>query len=116
MLQLLIRSKKLAPIKTSFRYQGSELLRNNTFFDEDLHAFIIDQDHVKQSIKTFADLYSLRTRKSREFWMVDISSWTADFPKGQLMNRIKSEFKNLPLDLDDDLYLISGMMMYPILS
>ena len=106
-----IRSKKLAPIKTSFWFQGSELLRNNTFFDEDLHVFIVDQDHVKQSIKTFSDLYSIRTRKSREFWLVDISSWTANFPKGQVMNQIKLNFKDLPMDLDDDLYLISGMIM-----
>ena len=110
-MYLLFRSKKLAPIKTAFRFQGSELLKNNTFFDEDLHAFIVDQDQVKQSIKTFADLYSLRTRKSREFWLIDISLWTANFPKGQLMNQIKLHFKDLPMDLDDDLYLITGIIM-----
>ena len=106
-----IRSKKLAPVKTAVRFQGSELFRNDTFFDEDLHVFIVDHDDVKQSIKTFANLYSLRTRKSREFWLVDISSWTANFPKGQVMNQIKLNFKDLPMDLDDDLYLISGMIM-----
>ena len=74
-----IRSKKLAPVKTAVRFQGSELFRNDTFFDEDLHVFIVDHDDVKQSIKTFANLYSLRTRKSREFWLVDISSWTYKF-------------------------------------
>ena len=109
-----IRSKKFAPIKTTFRFQGSEFLRNNTFFDEDLHVFNVDQGHVKQSIKTFIDLYSLRTRKSREFWLVDISSLTdANFPKSQLMNQIKSDFRDLSLDLDDDLYLISGMLLNP---
>ena len=111
MISLGWRKVYCAPIKTAFRFQGSELLKNNTFFDEDLHAFIVDQDQVKQSIKTFADLYSLRTRKSREFWLIDISLWTANFPKGQLMNQIKLHFKDLPMDLDDDLYLITGIIM-----
>lgn len=80
---------------------------NNTFFDKDLHVFIMDPDHLDESVKAFSGLYSLRTRKSREYWLVDISPWNFRYPKGQVMKQIKSDFRGLPLDIDDDLFLFS---------
>ena len=109
------RAKNLGHVPTAFHEYGStnydSKLRNDTmvnFFQEDLHIFIIDQDNLDQSLQTFSRLYSLRTRKSREFWLVDVSYWTNNSPRGQLRNRIKHDFRSLPFDLDDDVYLYSG--------
>ena len=110
------RAKNVGHVPTAFRHHGltnyeSEPTTNDTtvnFIHEDLHIFIIDQDNLNQSLQTVSRLYSLRTRKSREFWLVDVSYWANNFPKGQLRNQIKRDFRNLPFDLDDDVYLYSG--------
>ena len=80
---------------------------NNTFFDKDLHVFVMDPEHLDKSVKVFSGLYSLRTRKSREFWLIDISPWNSRYPRGQMIRQIKSDFRGLPLDIDDDLFLFS---------
>ena len=55
-----------------------------------------------ESVKTFEDLYSLRNRKRREFWLVEVSALTD----------IRSYLKDVSLDLDDDLYLFSGTVIF----
>ena len=109
------RAKELGHVPIAFTHHGltnydSERTNDTmgNFFHEDLHVFIIDQDNVDQSLQTFSRLYTLRTRKSREFWLVDVSYWANNFPRGQLRNQIKRDFRNLPFDLDDDVYLYSG--------
>ena len=81
---------------------------HQAFFDKDLHVFVKDSDQVDQSVKTFKELYSTRTRKSREFWLIDISKWTNKDSENELNNQIRSDFVDMPLDLDDDLYFFSG--------
>ena len=85
-----------------------QLHNHQAFSDKDLHVFVKDSDQVEQSIKTFKELYSTRTRKSREFWLVDISEWTNKDSENELNNQIRSDFVDMPLDLDDDLYFFSG--------
>ena len=72
----------------------------------------MDQDNIDESLKTFKELYSMRTRKSREYWLVDVSSWTANLTEDQLTDHMRLAFKDLTLDLDDDLYLYNGKFLY----
>ena len=46
--------------------------------DEDLHVFIPNTEKIDESVKQFVDMYSLRTRKNREYWLIDIGYWTAN--------------------------------------
>ena len=85
---------------------------NQTFRYEELHVFVPDDKDTKNSIRKFVELYSLRTRKSKEFWLVDIAQLTKNVLKENLIEQIRSDIKNLPLDLDDDLYLLSGRRKY----
>ena len=103
------RSKELRTVQTAFLSQGSESTLNQTFRHEELHVFVMDEKDIKKSIGKFVELYSVRTRKSREFWLVDITQLTKNVPKENLIEQIQSDFKDLPLDLDDDLYLFSGI-------
>ena len=75
---------------------------NQTFRQEELHVFIVDEKNAMESVKTFEDLYSLRNRKRREFWLVEVSALTD----------IRSYLKDISLDLDDDLYLFSGTIIF----
>ena len=69
---------------------------------QDLHVFIPDEENLNQSMDHFFDLYASRTRKSREFWMLDLTS--IDVSVKELF---ETKLKELPnLDLDDDLYLV----------
>lgn len=91
------------PIQTAFHYHGSKPDSGQAFFDKDLHLFIMDQDQIDKNMEAFKDVYSMRTWKSWEFWLVDIKVWTSSYPEYQLTRQIKSDFK----DLDDDLFLFS---------
>ena len=104
------RTKNLWPIQSSIQYHvpTSDPVSHQAFFDKDLHVFVKNQDQVDQSVKTFKELYSTRTRKSREFWLLDISEWTKKDSEDELNNQIRSDFVDMPLDLDDDLYFFSG--------
>ena len=77
--------------------------------DEDLHIFIPNAEMIDLSIKQFIDMYSLRTKKSREYWLLDIGYWIAnDEDRGNFHKRITHDLRNLQLDLDDDLYFFEG--------
>ena len=75
---------------------------NQTFRQEELHVFIVDEKNAMESVNTFEELYSLRNRKRREFWLVEVSALTD----------IRSYLKDVSLDLDDDLYLFSGTVIF----
>ena len=77
------------------------MTKNNTIrpVDEDLYVFILDDANLDASLDQFKKLYALRTRTDKEFWLLDISS-IIDEP-----NEILNTFHDLPLDIDDDLYL-----------
>ena len=77
--------------------------------DKDLQVFIPNTEKIKESIKQLVEMYSLRTRKSREYWLVDIGYWTVNVEdRTGFYERIKHDLKNLQLDLDDDLYFFEG--------
>ena len=108
------RSKELGTIQSTFLFHGTELALNQTFLNKELHLFIVDPENVNQSIDTFVKLYNLRTKKRQEFWLLDITHWTKNFAGDQLWNQIRADFKDLKLDLDDDLYLFTGINWFII--
>ena len=76
---------------------------------EDLQVFIPNKEMIEESIKQFVEMYSLRTRKSREYWLVDIGYWTTNVEdRTSFYERIRHDLRNLQLDLDDDLYFFEG--------
>ena len=78
--------------------------------DKDLQVFIPNTEMIEESIKQFVEMYSLRTRKSLEYWLVDIGYWTANVDdKTSFYERIRHDLRNLhSLDLDDELYFFEG--------
>ena len=77
--------------------------------DYDLQVFIPNTDMIEESIKHFVEIYSLRTRKSHEYWLVDIRYWTANVEgRTSFYDRIRNDLRDLQLDLDDDLYFFEG--------
>ena len=77
--------------------------------DKDLQVFILNTEIIEESIKQFVEMYSLRTRKSREYWLVDIGYWTVNVDdRTRFYERIRHDLKNLRVDLDDDLYFFEG--------
>ena len=73
--------------------------------DEDLQVFIPNPEKIEESIKELVEMYSLRTRKSHEYWLVDIGYWTSNVEdRTGFYNKIRNDLKGLKLDLDDDLY------------
>ena len=80
--------------------------------DEDLQVFIPNPEMIESSIKQFIEMYSLRTRKSREYWLLDIGYWTANVEdRTSFYEKIRYDLRNLQLDLDDDLYFLEGKTM-----
>lgn len=71
--------------------------------DEDLHVFVIDDNKGLRdsSIKAFFKAYGLRKRSSREYWLLDISSWPN-------VTAAIETFASLPVDVDDELYWYSS--------
>ena len=98
------------PIKTVFHYHRTEIESQESFFEKDLHLFITDPNNSDQNIQIFKRLFSMRTRKSQEHWLVDISSWTANLTKDYFADRLRFDFEGLQLDLDDDLYLYQSKL------
>ena len=73
--------------------------------DKDLQVFIPNTEMIEESIKQFVEMYSLRTRKSHEYWLVDIGYWTSNVEdRTGFYDKIRNDLKGLKLDLDDDLY------------
>ena len=80
--------------------------------DKDLQVFIPNTEMIEESIKHFVEMYSLRTRKSHEYWLVDIGYWTANVDdRTSFYERIRQDLINLEVDLDDDLYFFQGKTM-----
>ena len=77
--------------------------------DEALKVFILndqDQDTKNESLKLFVELYSMRLRSDREFWLVDATSLIND-KRGEVRD-IVGDLKELKLDLDDDLFILNN--------
>ena len=84
--------------------------------DEDLHVFIPNARMINESVKQFIEMYSLRTKKSREYWLLDIGYWTANAEdRTNFYERIRQDLKHLQLDLDDDLYFFEGKTILEII-
>ena len=99
--------KEIWPIKTAFSYLGTNTLNKQTWIDEDLLVFIPNAKMIEESIKQFIEMYSLRTKKSREYWLFDIGYWTVK-DKDNFYETIRHDLRDLNLDLDDDLYFFEG--------
>ena len=53
----------------------------------------------------------MRTRKSREHWLVDVSALAANLTEDQMTDQLRLTFEDMSLDFDDDLYLLNGMFL-----
>jgi hypothetical protein len=106
------RCKETWPIKAANDYLETKTFYNRTMVDEDLQVFIPNPEMIESSIKQFVEMYSLRTRKSREYWLLDIGYWTANVEdRTSFYEKIRYDLRNLQLDLDDDLYFFEGKTM-----
>ena len=77
--------------------------------DEALKVFILndqDEDKKNESLKLFVELYSMRLRTDREFWLVDATSLIND-KWGEARDIIR-DMRGLKVDLDDDLYIFNN--------
>ena len=84
---------------------GTNTFYNRSMTDEDLQVFIPDTKMIEESIKEFVEMYSLRKRNNREYWLLDIGYWTANVEDmTSFYDRIRNDLRDLQLDLDDDLY------------
>ena len=93
----------------AFNYLGTNTFLNKTVIDEDLHVFIPNAEMIEMSIKHFIEMYSLRTKKSHEYWLLDIGHWTANLDDTfNFYERIKHDLRHQQLDFDDDLYFFEG--------
>ena len=110
-LLILIRLKELGTIQTAFHFHGSEPTLNQTFRHGELHVFTYEENDFESGVKKFKDLFSLRNWSSKEFWLIDISQLTLKVQKDQMINELESTFEDLKLDLDDDVYLYSGIRL-----
>ena len=99
--------KEIWPIKTAFSYLGTNTLNKKKGIDEDLLVFIPNAKMIEESIKQFIEMYSLRTKKSREYWLFDIGYWTVK-DRDNFYETIRHDLGDLKLDLDDDLYFFEG--------
>ena len=101
--------KEIWPIKTAISYLGTNVLDKKSVRDEDLHVFIPNSEMMEVTIKQFIEMYSLRTKKSREYWLVDIGYWTGNGEdRDNFYRKIRHDLIDLQLDLDDDLYFFEG--------
>ena len=108
-MSLIYRCKDILPIKIASNYLGTNTFYNRTMIDEDLQVFIPNTEKIEESIKEFVEMYSLRTRKSHEYWLVDIGYWTANVEgRTSFYEQIRNDLRDLQLDLDDDLYFFEG--------
>ena len=73
---------------------------SSTWHDKDLHVFVPDESNLNQSMDTFFKLNEMRTRKNREYWLLDATFLNVD---EDISKTILNDLPNL--DLDDDIYL-----------
>ena len=107
------RCKEIWPIKVAINYHGTNTFYNRTMIDEDLQVFIPNKKMIGESIKQLVEMYSLRTRKNREYWLIDIGYWTAMMnmtvdDTTSFYDIIRNDLRDLQPDLDDDLYFFEG--------
>ena len=96
-------SEKNFPIAYVFPRLVENYGRYNTQ-DKELKVFIMNddnEDELKASLKRFIELFSMRQKTDREFWLVDITA----LMNSNGMQGVLDALKDLKLDLDDDLYL-----------
>ena len=53
----------------------------------------------------------MRTRKSREHWLVDVSALAANLTEDQMTDQLRLTFEDMSLDFDDDVYLLNGIFL-----
>ena len=70
--------------------------------------FMLDEKNVNDSIVNFNRLYSQRTGLTKDYWLLESTYWTKKFQGEELVKEILKDFKDTPMDLDDDLYFFSG--------
>ena len=78
--------------------------------DEALKVFILNDQEEKaknESLKLFVELYSMRLRTDREFWLLDATALIND-KRGEV-REIVGDLKELKLDLDDDLFVLNNV-------
>ena len=81
--------------------------------DEDLQVFIPNTKMIEESIKELVEMYSLRKRNNREYWLIDIGYWTSNVDdRTSFYDRIRNDLRDLQLDLDDDLFFFEGKINY----
>ena len=100
---------KNCPLNTAIQYQGLENEIKRKPSGEDLHIFMLDERNLNESISNFNKVYSKRSGQNKEIWLLESTFWSEKVSRGQLSNRIIFDFKDTPIDLDDDLYFFSGM-------
>ena len=64
---------------------------------QDLIVFVPDESEIDDHIENFIGRFNQRERANKEFWLLDITSFGT-------IKIARERFKNLKLDLDDDLY------------
>ena len=96
----LLRIQKTKTKIKSISYIKQALDNDYLFNDKELHIYIPNKEDLEISLQIFIQTYSTRQRDDHEFWLVDVSSWNA-------LEDIVRLLENMPLDLDDDLYLYS---------
>ena len=69
---------------------------------------MLDERNLNESISNFNKVYSKRSGQNKEIWLLESTFWSEKVSRGQLSNRIIFDFKDIPIDLDDDLYFFSG--------
>ena len=76
------------------------ITKNSNFTTEagNLQVFIPDEMDKNKGLNQFIEMYSTRTKASQEYWLFDVSLW-------ETLTEVVNGLNDLPLDLDDDLYL-----------
>ena len=83
----------------SFLHQSNaNSTKNVSLVDEDLHIYIIDYSNIDESIQSLLLKMKNRSRTNKESWLVDILALES-------IENVKSRLNNLPLDIDDDIFL-----------
>ena len=71
--------------------------------DKDLHVFNPDEANLNKSMDHFFELYAMRNRTNREFWLLDITLFQS------VENACERFLKYMPnLDLDDDFFVFAN--------
>ncbi len=60
----------------------------------------VPKDNSTESVDVLYQMFQKRLRTDQEIWLVDISAWNS-------LDQARETFKDLPLDLDDDLFWYS---------